>query len=148
MSDKPQLHKPAAPTITETGEQLLDIGIKGIVRQVTYERDGDTIRVLRPHGRATGGKSIGAKEIYACQGAFVPPHPPGKEATSFGFWFRIPAGSIEQAFARVDEALALAGSAFEKRLKARLQAKAREIVRTDRMPQFRRGGTGGNGDRQ
>jgi len=143
MADTLQLHKPAVPpTIIETSEQLLDIGAKGIVRQVTYERGGNAIRVLRPHG-----KSIGAREIYACQATYTPPHPPGKQVSSFSFWFRIPAGSIEQAFERCDEALALAGPAFEKRLKTHVQAQARRIIVADKQPRFQRGGTGGNGDR-
>jgi len=114
MAKTPQLHKPE-PTIIETGEELLDLGVKGIVQQVIYEREGETIRVLRPHG-----ESIGAHEVYASQGAYMPPHPPGKQVPSWSFWFRIPVGTIEQAFERCDEALALAGPAFEKQLKARL----------------------------
>ena len=147
MSDTPQLHKPAAPaTIIETGEALLDLGVKGIVQQVTYEREGDAIRVLRPHG-----KSIGAHEVYACQGAYVPQETHGLiPAALVGrpvvFWFRIPAGSIEQAFARAGEALALAGAAFEERFWARAREKAKQIRVAHKEPPFRRG-PGDNGDR-
>ena len=135
MADTPQ------PPITETGEQLLDIEIKGIVRRQEYERGGCTIRVLTPHA-----KSIG-REIYACQAIFVPRDNMGNQAgPPLPFWFRVPAGNIEQAFERSDEALALAGPAFVERLKAQAQVAARRIITADKEPRFRRGGTGGDGN--
>ena len=127
-------------TITETGEQLLDIGAKGIVRQIAYERDGCTIRALTPHS-STG------RPIYACQAIFIPRDGMGKQAgPPMPFWFRVPADSIEQAFERSDEALALAGPAFAKCLQAHARVQAYRIITADKGPQFRRGGTGGNGN--
>lgn len=126
--------------ITETGEELLDIGVKGIVHHETYERaGGNTIRVLEPHSESLGRK------IYACQATYTPQDNRGRLGPGIAFWFRIPAGSIEQAFERCDEALAVAGPAFEKRFKAHVQAEARRLVVASKEPAFRRGGLGGNG---
>jgi len=140
MAKTPQLHKPA-PTITETGDELLNIEIKGIARLQEYENhEHHVLRVLTPLGTDK------PKPIYACQGVFVPRNPRGEAGPLQTFWFRIPAGSIEQAYERGDEAMALAGPAFEKRFWEKVREEARRLVIAEKEPSFRRGGTGGDGN--
>jgi len=77
------------------------------------------------------------KPIYACQAIFLPSDHLGRQAgPPMPFWFRVPADSIEQAFERSDEALALAGPAFAERLKIQVQKQAQRFITADSSRSF------------